>query len=312
LGKLYHQSKNIQLFVHNKIRASNAYELSNELSDSLLFIHAWNEEVLGINHIIDAYLGDKDLIYPLIDSSKYAIKSIAYFDSVKSLMQREIIHAAKEQLFFQASVNMAVLILQLNGRNEAGRFEPAPSINLPAYKRVKSMDWNSYPYSAILVYGAGPEKESIHFSNENKMRCDSAVAVYKKGAAPFIIVSGGFVHPFMTKHCEAIEMRNYLVNECSIPSDAVVVEAYARHTTTNIRNANRILIENNFPLNKAVLGVSSKSHIDYIVGEQFIRIFNRDIGFVPFTDMQRMSECEASYLPAISSMQINSKEPLDP
>lgn len=312
LGKLYHRSKKIQWFIHHKIRASHFYELSNSLSDSLLFIHAWNEEAKGIDHIVNAYLLHRDLIYPTIDSAKYSTQSSAYFDTIKTLLQEEINHASKDKIFFQPLLHLGLVILQLNGRNEAGRFEPAPAINMPAYKKARSTDWDKYPYSAILVYGSGPAKESIHFSKENEVRCDSAVAVYKKGVAPFIIVSGGFVHPFMTHHCEAIEMRNYLVNKCNIPANVVIIEPYARHTTTNIRNANRILIENKFPLSKPVLGVSSQSHIDYIVGKQFVGVFHRDIGFVPFTGVQRVSECEASYLPLISSMQINSEEPLDP
>ncbi|WP_197492215.1 YdcF family protein [Arachidicoccus ginsenosidimutans] len=315
LGKLYHQSKNIQSFVHNNIRASHRYELSNSLSDSLLLIRAWNEEAEGMNHIVNAYLLHKDLIYPTIDSAKYYSQSKGYFDTIKAFVENEISFPKKKKLnrfFFKPLPDIDLAILQLNGRNEAGRFEPVPSINIPAFKKVKSVDWNRYQYSSILVFGSGPGKETISFSKENQMRCDSAVALFKKGLAPFLIVSGGFAHPFMTHHCEAIEMRNYMVNKCGIPSNAVIIEPYARHTTTNIRNANRILIEHHFPLNKLVLGVSSKSHIDYITGEQFIKIFHRDIGFVPFTEMQRLSKCEASYLPAASSMQINSKEPLDP
>lgn len=312
LGKLYHQSKKIRSFVHNKIRASHFYELSNSLNDSLLLMHVWNEEAEGMNHIVNAYLLHKDLIYPTIDSAKYASGSPVYFDSVKLLLQKEIDRADKESLFYRPSETLVLSVLQLNGRNEAGRLEPLSDANGKAYKRAKHIDWSKYNYSAILVYGSGPGKETIRFSKINQMRCDSAVAVYKKGVAPFIIVSGGFVHPFMTHHCEAIEMRNYLVKECKIPADAVIIEPYARHTTTNIRNANRILIENKFPLNKPVLGVSSRSHIDYIVGQNFVRVFRRDIGVVPFTGMQRVSECEASYLPAMLSMQINSEEPLDP
>lgn len=312
LGKLYHRSAAIQAFVHGKIRESHFYELSNSLSDSLLFVHAWNQEVKGIDHIVKAYLEHKDLIYPTIDSAKYSTGSRAYFDMIRMLLQKEIDHSSKDALFFQPSLHISLAILALNGRNEAGRFGTAPLINIPAYKKATSVDWRKYPYSAILVYGAGPGKETVHFSKENQKRCDSAVAAYKKNMAPFIIVSGGFVHPYMTHHCEAIEMRNYLVDKCGISEAAVIIEPYARHTTTNIRNANRILIENKFPLNKPVLGISSQSHIDYVVSKQFIGVFQRDIGLVPFTCMQRVSQCEASFLPAMSSMQINSEEPLDP
>lgn len=312
LGKLYHKSKTVRSFVHDKIRASHFYELSNSLNDSLLLIHAWNEEVKGMTHIVNAYLLHRDLIYPAIDSAKYSTTSKGYFDTIKSLINDELPENKSNRLFFTPLSHLTLAILQLNGRNEAGRFEPLSLANSAAYKSAGKTAWSRYTYSAILVFGAGPGKETIHFSKENQMRCDSAIALYKKGIAPFIIVSGGFVHPFMTHHCEAVEMSNYLVNQCNIPANVVIIEPYARHTTTNIRNANRILIENKFPLNKPVLGVSSKSHIDYIVGQQFVDVLHRDISFVPFAGMRRVSVCEASYLPLISSMQINSQEPLDP
>lgn len=311
-GKLYRQSAFVQRFVKNKIRPSGYYALSNQFSDSLLFIQAWKEQVDGMNYIFDAYLKNKGLHYPQADSASYNTKSPAYYDSIKFLLHRILVETKKSSLPCQTNVAMALAILQLNKRNEAGRFIPLSSVNKNAYKRERRIKWQQYKYSAILVFGAGPGKRDIAFSPINKVRCDSAVALYQKGIAPFLIVSGGFVHPFQTKYCEAMEMKKYMMRQYHIPSNAILLEPHARHTTTNIRNANRILIENHFPLDKPVLGVSSEGHIDYIVGDQFLKVFHRDMGYVPFTHMQRVSVCEASYMPAIASLQINSLEPLDP
>ena len=54
-------------------------------------------------------------------------------------------------------------------------------------------------------------------------------------------MSGGFVHPAQTPYAEAIEMKKALIADFSIPQEAILVDPHARHTTTNMRNAARLL-----------------------------------------------------------------------
>jgi hypothetical protein len=69
-------------------------------------------------------------------------------------------------------------------------------------------------------------------------RLELALADLNAGLAPAIIVSGGTVH---TDENEAVLMRAWLL-ERGVDPARVVLEPCARHTTTNLRNAGRILL----------------------------------------------------------------------
>lgn len=72
-------------------------------------------------------------------------------------------------------------------------------------------------------------------------RLARAVEAWRTHSASTILVSGGNVHPEGTPYNEAWEMRRHLVEVLSVPADAVVLEPYARHSTTNLRNAGRFM-----------------------------------------------------------------------
>lgn len=56
-----------------------------------------------------------------------------------------------------------------------------------------------------------------------------------------ILVSGGNVHPRGTPFNEAWGMREWLLAN-GVAADRIVIDPYARHSTTNIRNAGRFLL----------------------------------------------------------------------
>jgi hypothetical protein len=78
-------------------------------------------------------------------------------------------------------------------------------------------------------------------SDEGKARLRQAAQDWRDGLAPFILVSGGNVHPAGTPFNEAFEMRRYLVDELGVPADCILVEPLALHTTTNLRNSARLM-----------------------------------------------------------------------
>jgi hypothetical protein len=312
LGALYHRSRRLRSFVKNNIRASGFYALSNPLSDSLLLLAAWKQEAAGFNHIIRAYLQHRDLQYPTIDSASFYVRSPAYFDTVRRTLSRLLGKEGKPIPFFGPRLDACLAVLKLNGRDEAARFEPMTATNREAYSHLPGTDWQKYPYSAILVFGEGPEDPAVVISPHNKERCAAAARLFSEGKAPFIIVSGGYVHPFRTRYCEAVEMKSYLVHQLKVPAGVIILEPHARHTTTNIRNANRIIYEQGIPADKRVLGVSTPSHIDYMTSGRLARTCKRDLGYVPYTDLQAVAPDQMSYLPSASSLQINAREPLDP
>lgn len=59
-----------------------------------------------------------------------------------------------------------------------------------------------------------------------------------------ILVSGGNVHPeqIHTPYNEAYQMKQALIREFNVSADRIIIDAYARHTTTNVRNAGRFML----------------------------------------------------------------------
>jgi len=275
------------------------------------FLHAaWRALFKGINHIVDQYgLGLKER-YPDIDSVSFDVTSTAYKQKLKALL-KSVSSEAGDSLFFSSSLKIAIKLMELNGRDEAARHEPLLNTLNIAAGTAQNNFFNAYV--AILILGSGTADTATHLSPIGAIRCDSAVAYYRRGVAPFIIVSGGYVHPFRTRYCEAIEMKRYLIERYGIPDSAIVTEPFARHTTTNIRNANRLIFEYAMPFNVPVLVVSSPSHISSITeGKEFEDRNRRELGYLPFKAMTRLSRCTASYLPSITSLHLDSSDPLDP
>jgi hypothetical protein len=76
----------------------------------------------------------------------------------------------------------------LNHRDQAGRFEPMEKgENAAAFHRVKSIDWSRYPYTAIVVPGAGSDRAGIRLSPSGKLRDEIAATRYRDGKAPFAL-----------------------------------------------------------------------------------------------------------------------------
>jgi uncharacterized SAM-binding protein YcdF (DUF218 family) len=70
-------------------------------------------------------------------------------------------------------------------------------------------------------------------------RLERALAALHAGLGAAVIVSGGTVH---SDENEAVLMRQWLLDRGVEPA-RIVVEPCARHTTTNLRNAGRILLQ---------------------------------------------------------------------
>lgn len=114
--------------------------------------------------------------------------------------------------------------------------------------------------------------------------------------------------------CEAVEMKRYLIEKLNIPEEAIIIEPHARHTNTNIRNANRILYRQGIPADKRIICTSTTDQIDYILGRLFKkRNINLNlIGYLPWRDMQQLNKYKVPYYPVKESLHIESFDPLDP
>ncbi len=214
---------------------------------------------------------------------------------------------------FDPSIATALALLDVNDRDDAVAFEPLDqAYNGAAAARAATLDWKSYRYTAILVPGKGPDDSAVPLSARGKLRIRLAVERFADGLAPFIIVSGGAVHPRGTTYVEAVEMRKALIERYGIPADRVVLEPYARYTITNLRNATRRLMALGAPLDKDVLVVSDADQIKSIDTPDF-KVRNQDrLGYQPEVSEARLSPYELTFRPSALSQRLNPADPLDP
>ena len=303
--------------INGQLRPSGCYEKFASLNNRDYFLKAWGQCETGLNYIIDQYGLGKKLRYPQIDSVSYDVKGNYYKGLTRSMLAELKEEKLSNLLFYQPSLNAALLLMDMNNRDEAARLEPLETgENKKAFQQLKHMLWSNYKYATILILGSGPDVVSLPLSPIGKLRCRLGALRYRQGLSPFIIVSGGFVHPFHTPNCEALEMKKYLVKELSIPESAIFIEPQARHTTTNIRNANRLIYRYGIPVNKPSLIVSSESHIDWIMNlppnQNFDKRCMQELGYLPYRDKQRMSKYDISYYPVKLSLHFDPMDPLDP
>jgi hypothetical protein len=135
---------------------------------------------------------------------------------------------------------------------------------------------------------------------------------YREGKAPLIIVSGGFVHPAQTPYAEALEMKKALIGEFGVGPESIIVDPHARHTTTNMRNAARLLYRYGAPFEKTVLVTTDPNQSTYIEGDVFAKRSMDELGYMPYKIVKRLSAFDLEWLPQINSLQADARDPLDP
>lgn len=302
-------NEKIKKLIHT-IKAGGPYPLFKNEADAVFVRKAWEADAKGINYVLGIYLEGRAPLYPKIDSISFSKDDPAFRDSVAAGLTN--ILKNKSSVFYSIPMLLTLEAMRLNGRDEAARYEPLfKKENAEAYNRVKKIKWKMYPYSVIMVPGLGPEKPEVKLDPGGARRCDSAAIRYRAGKAPYIVVSGGHVHPYKTPYCEAIEMKKYLVEVLHVPADAVIIEPHARHTTTNLRNTNRIIYHFKMPADKPVLIVTDPGQNTYINGAMHNKVI-KELGYAPYSTIKKLGPNESEYIPSENSRQANSLEPLDP
>jgi hypothetical protein len=311
LKELIHQFPAFKEMVNTDLRPSGFFQLYQTMDDDELLLQAWKDAAAGMNYILKAYTENKDLRYGKIDSVSYPVRGEYYRQLILEMLAQSREKSKSSTLFFQPALLLSMELLAINNRDEAARYEPLEQLNDKAYKKISKVKWEAFPYSVILVPGEGPEN-NMPISPNNKYRCQLAADRYKKGMAPFLIVSGGNVHPFQTIYNEAIEMKRYLMEVLRIPEDAIIVEPFARHTTTNFRNATRIMARRGIPLSKSALCSTSIFQADYIIADRFKQVNLQFLKYIPVLSLKRLSDFDIEFVPNIQSLQMDSLDPLDP
>jgi hypothetical protein len=313
LADLYTSSSALRALAAGPLRASGMYVRYNDSSDPEMLQRAWNDCLHGVNQAIGVYALGKPPRYPAIDSITYDPKTPAW----QRVVQHTVVMLQDDRfsldLAWSASLRFALEVMFLNHRDEAGRFEPMEkSENAAAFRRVQSIDWSRYPYTAIVVPGAGGDRPGIRLSAYGKLRDEIAAKRYRDGKAPFVIVSGGFVHPSQTEYSEAIEMKRDLMTRFAIPEEAIIVDPHARHTTTNMRNAARLIYRYGIPFDRKALVTSDPGQSEYIENETFSKRCIDELGYVPYRLLGRVSAFDLEFLPLRESLESDPRDPLDP
>ena len=309
-SRLFPNGSAIELQLRNKLVATGKYSLYEQKAGEALLATAWVLEAESINHTIAVYAEGLKPNYPAIDSIRFNVRKPADQQILLKQAKETIADNSKQKLFFELSMNAALDYLDLNKRNDAGDYEPmAQKENKAAVKQIAKTDWKKYPYSYILVPGEGPE-DNASISPGGKLRCRLAAEQFQKGLAPFVMVSGGKVHPFGTPWCEAVEMKRFLIDSLHIPATAIIIEPHARHTTTNLRNAVRLMYFYKIPADKPAIALTDQMQSLYI--SNLAPRCMKELGYVPYTLGKRLSSTMQEFMPVWTAMQVNGSEPLDP
>lgn len=299
--------------IDRHLRPSGYYQRFVAMSNEDLLFHAWGQYVTGVNYIIDQFGLGKKMRYPRIDSANYPAGSRYYRTALKDMFAYLSEQMENKKTFYGPSLAIALQLMDLNDRDEPARFEPMESgENKAAIRAIAKTDWSKYSYATILIPGNGPELTTTPISPINKMHCAIAAARYQKGWAPFIIVSGGYCYPFRGPYCEAIEMKKYLMEKFSIPEEAILIDPHARHTTTNIRNADRLMIRYGIPLNRPSVFITTKSQTDYAAASFFDQRNLYELGYLPYKGKNKIGLHDIVFYPVMESLHMDPYDPLDP
>lgn len=272
----------------------------------------WPRYADAINRILDIY-GNGALAEHEEDNNWYNVTSSDWLFEIQSLRDYylEVFPTAP----FDA-IYMAVDLLDANDEIEAITFANiSQTINAPAISRAEKLtNWSDYEYAAIVIPGQGPDNLQSPLSYGGKLRLKFAAQTFLSNTslAPFIMPSGGNVHPGHTTHNEGVNMRQWLIEQYQIPEDMIVVEPHARHTTTNLRNAARDLMALKYPSDKKILVVTNPSQRDYINSDRFSSRAQTQLGYSLGQIGPVVEPWGVEYLPSQYVTFVDPIDPLDP
>ena len=304
------KSPQFKVLAKKDLRPSGVFIKYSRLTDAQMLAASWKDAANGVNRILSVYCLGKNPYYKDIDRVSFDVAKEDYRNLLRDKIRE--VGLSTEPLFFEPTLNFALKLLEINRRDEAGRYEPLEAgENKAALENLSNIKWSDYEYSFILVLGAGPS-DSKRLSVTGAKRADVAAQLFLDHKAPLIIMSGGHVHPMQTPYCEAIEMKKYVMEKFKIPESSILVEPHARHTTTNFRNGSRLAFRYRLPMDMKALVTSSEDHITLVTGKGFrIRCAN-ELGYSPMEFITRVSPTEAEFKPAVASLFFDSNDPLDP
>lgn len=299
--------------VGRHMRRSGRFQLYAHLDDRALVRRAFGDAAKAMNRIVKIYgLGEAPL-YPKIDSYAYAGQAAFWKETLGDLVRDGLDDRRPGELFFDLPLRASLDLLDFNDRDEPARMEPlSQGENAKAMAYARTLDWRAYRYAAVLVPGRSPVLADNPLSPIGRLKARLGLRRWRAGLAPLIVVSGGFVNPSQTRFAEALEMKRYLMKAYGVPERAILIDPFARHTTTNIRNTERLLFEAGAPADMPILISAVAQHSLYIEGQVFRDRCQRELGYVPFTIRRRLSAFDLEVMLSQTSLHRDAADPLDP
>jgi hypothetical protein len=270
-------------------------------------------ELRGLNAVLQTYGFGTQSRYPMIDGPVEQVGGADFKALVADAIWLADAGRDDPAVSLDPSIALAIALVDVNERHDAVDFEPLDQAhNAAPFALARKTDWKRYRYSAIVIPGVGPENPAIPLSARGKLHLQLAARRFAQGDVAFIITSGAAVHPKGSHYVEAVEMRKTLIERFHIPAERIVIEPYARHTTTNLRNATRRLAAMGAPLDKPVLIVANADQSRYISSPEFAARNPAELGYDPGVIGQRFSPYEVEFRPSPHSLRVDPWDPLDP
>lgn len=300
--------------VARRIRPSGTFGRYAGLGDGDLVAAAWKSTAAAMNRVVAVYAKGEPPRYPKIDAIIFDIASPDFAEVLDAHGTAITAQQRPDDLIFDPSLRYAAGLLRMNERTDAARYRPLlGGENDGAVRKIARTDWKAAPYTALLIFGHGPEDPVSRTGVMGHIRLEIAADLYARGMAPYLIVSGGNVHPNRTPFNEAVEMKRILVSDYGVPADRVLIEPHARHTTTNLRNSARLLIAAGFPKDKPALVVSDPRTIAYIGSAVMAERNLREMGIQPGKLAPGPNRFSLRFAPdAIAFQEDAADDPLDP
>lgn len=299
--------------IAEQVRASGRFGRHSTLSDTDLLAASWRDAAAALNRVLAVYAKGEKPRYPDIDATIFDVAKPEFAALLEVHGVATAAMGADDDLFFDPSLRYAIGLLHLNERTNAGSHRPLlEGDNAAAASLVPGIDWQKTPYSALLVFGHGAQDAQSRTGPLTHIRLRIAADRFARGAAPFVIVSGGNVHPDRTPFNEATEMKRLLVTHHGVPADRIFIEPHARHTTTNMRNAARLMLSAGFPAGREALIVSDHRTIGYITGTQLAQRNLDEMGVQPGRVTPGPDRFTARFTPSPLAFHVEAMDPLDP
>lgn len=296
-----------------QMRRSGRFARYAAQTDADLLATAWAETAAAINRVIAVYAKGVPPRYPKIDSIIFDVAAPEFATVLGAHGVATATLVRDGDLFFEPALRYAVGLLQMNERTDAGSYRPLlGGENAAAVRAIAGTDWTEAPYTALLVFGHGPEDAQSRTGVMGHIRMRIAAELFRQGLAPFLIVSGGNVHPNRTPFNEAVEMKRLLIEQHGLPADRILIEPHARHTTTNLRNAARLLLAAGFPGDRPALVVSDDKTIGYIGSSVLTERNLREMGVQPGSLTPGPNPFSLRFTPAPIAFHVEATDPLDP